>query len=792
MKLPAIIKKNFKLIIRSKVSALIIIFGPLLIMFLVGMALNTSETMKVNVGYYSKDYNEMTNSFISLLNDSQYNATMYKTVDDCKEAIANGKAHICIIFPDDFQISNDRVNEVRFLVDNSKINLFQSVVDSISAKFTIRATELSTGMAADILSKLNQTQQEITSKNNIFDQMKQENRQVADQTKAIAKNISALDLGFNAAEFGISDLNVQNNGIKGSINGLRSKGLSAVNSGLDLVNDIDEALDDINISSADKKEIRDMLNETETDLNALKTEINDSYNGAGNQTTRLTTLISNVQSNLAKVEDKFTRAAAARDKIASSTLQMETQLNASMLKIIAVESSFNAISQNLAGTQVTDVQTIVSPIVTKVDMVVTEESQLNFYFPYIIVLIIMFIGIILASTLLITEKTSNAHFRNLLTPTGDFMLMMGNFFTTFIILALQVILVVLIFTFGFHKDVMANILPTSIILFLLIALFTFIGMIIGNLFNSEETGTLAAVSVSSILLFVSDLVFPLEKMPEYIAKIAQQYNPFVYGTDLLRRVMLHNRQISEPEILYGVAILAAYAVIAFILAMLIYKFSKQQFMLRASGYMTRRQLGRKYKVIEEKRLFDASKTTEEHAFKTKKDKAINLKELIAILSKMDDKEFKQYVDKPTGKNDFSVWIKDALKNEELSYRIRKETTRKGTISALRAGQKEYDLMEKDLQKQEKKDKKDQDKSQKKAKDDKKAEKMEEKKEDKNENKKESKGDVKDDKKGKDDKKEVKKDDKKEMKKEEKKEDKKDDKRTDNSADKNEDKKADKK
>jgi ABC-type multidrug transport system permease subunit len=782
MKLPAIIKKNFKLIIRSKVSALIIIFGPLLIMFLVGMALNTSETMKVNVGYYSKDYNEMTNSFISLLNDSQYNATMYKTVDDCKEAIANGKAHICIIFPDDFQISNDRVNEVRFLVDNSKINLFQSVVDSISAKFTIRATELSTGMAADIVSRLNQTQQEITSKNSIFDQMKQENRQVADQTKAIAKNISALDLSFSATEFGISDLTVQNNGIKGNLNSLRSKGLSAVNNGLNLINDIDDALDDINISSTDKEDIRDMLNETEIDLNALKIEINDSYNGAGNQTAKLTTLIGNVQSNLAKVEDKFTKAAAARDKIASSTLQMETQLNSSMLKIIAVESSFNAISQNLAGTQVTDVQTIISPIVTKVDRVVTEESQLNFYFPYIIVLIIMFIGIILASTLLITEKTSNAHFRNLLTPTGDFMLMMGSFFTTFIILALQVILVVLIFTFGFHKDVMANILPTSIILFLLIALFTFIGMIIGNLFNSEETGTLAAVSVSSILMFVSDLVFPLEKMPAYVAKIAQQYNPFVYGTDLLRRVMLHNRQISEPEILYGVAILAAYAIIALILAMLIYKFSKQQFMLRASGYMTRRQLGRKYKVIEEKRLFDASKTTEEQAFKIKKGKARDIKELIVLLSGIDDKEFKQYVDKTTGKNDFAVWIKDALKNEELSYRIRKETTRKGTISALKAGQKEYENIEKDLEKQEKKDVKAQKKADKKVDKKKAPEKPGAEAKDDKKSREESKDDRKDEKK--EAKKEDKKDDKKDVKKEEKKEEAK----PDNSADKKTDKK----
>ena len=44
----------------------------------------------------------------------------------------------------------------------------------------------------------------------------------------------------------------------------------------------------------------------------------------------------------------------------------------------------------------------------------------------VVVMIIMFVSILLASTLIISEKISKAHFRNFITPTNDFVFVLGT------------------------------------------------------------------------------------------------------------------------------------------------------------------------------------------------------------------------------------------------------------------------------------------------------------------------------------------------------------------------------
>ena len=59
-----IILKNFKLLLRSKSSALIIVIGPLLTIFLVGIAFDHMDKYSINVGIYLASESEFTESFI--------------------------------------------------------------------------------------------------------------------------------------------------------------------------------------------------------------------------------------------------------------------------------------------------------------------------------------------------------------------------------------------------------------------------------------------------------------------------------------------------------------------------------------------------------------------------------------------------------------------------------------------------------------------------------------------------------------------------------------------------------
>jgi ABC-2 type transport system permease protein len=154
----------------------------------------------------------------------------------------------------------------------------------------------------------------------------------------------------------------------------------------------------------------------------------------------------------------------------------------------------------------------------------------------------MFTALLLAPTLIILEKKSPAHFRNFMAPVRGFTYLFANFATCFLLLILQSIIILAIATIFFSSQLFSGIHYTVILLFLAIALFSAIGMIVGYLFNSEETATLGAISLGSIFLFLSDVIIPIESMPSWFMAIAE-LNPFVVCSDLLRSTIIYNLSI---------------------------------------------------------------------------------------------------------------------------------------------------------------------------------------------------------------------------------------------------------
>ena len=118
-----IVMKNFKLLIRSKSSALVVIFGPLIVVLLLGMAFNTSGVYDINLGVYSAGYSSLTNNLVDQLRDDRYGVVKYDSEDLCVNSIKIGDSHVCLVFPSDMSISNDKTNNIVFYVDYSRVNL---------------------------------------------------------------------------------------------------------------------------------------------------------------------------------------------------------------------------------------------------------------------------------------------------------------------------------------------------------------------------------------------------------------------------------------------------------------------------------------------------------------------------------------------------------------------------------------------------------------------------------------------------------------------------------------------
>jgi len=102
-----LIKKNFKLLIRSKSSALIIILGPLLVIFLVGVAFDNLNKFSLNIGTYSDSYSDLTESFTTKLTENNFRVQKISSEQECINLIKQGKLNTCIVFPKDLIIDSD-------------------------------------------------------------------------------------------------------------------------------------------------------------------------------------------------------------------------------------------------------------------------------------------------------------------------------------------------------------------------------------------------------------------------------------------------------------------------------------------------------------------------------------------------------------------------------------------------------------------------------------------------------------------------------------------------------------
>jgi len=540
-----IIHKNFKLLIRSKSSALIIILGPLLVIFLVGIAFDNINKYSINIGTYSSKYNELTESFISKLQEKDYKVQKFNSEEECVESIKQSKIHTCIIFPPDIKIEPNKVNEITFYIDNSKINLVWMILDTLSSKLEERSSELSTDLTKGVLDKLDFTKQEISLDKPVVIDLQTENTEITNNVNELNKNMP-----FSK----ISSLKNETTKFKEFIIGK----LVSIN---DIVKSIEGDIDSLpNVTTSDKSFLKDQTKLIKQRISELLIEVDTSKGD-----------YSEIVNSLNEIESSF------KSTITSMTNSIESKLSQSSSKINKIKSSLDNIYNTIEGVKIKNAATIVNPITTNIKSVVSEKSYLNYMFPALIVLAIMFISILLSTTLVMMEKHSPAYFRNFITPTRNITFILGTYFTNIILVVIQLIIIVSIALIFFKSQILSTLPVIGLLLFLTTSFFTFAGMLIGSIFTSEETSTLASISLGSIFLFLSDVILPIESMPGYIQNIVH-FNPFVLAENLLRRVILFQSKISV--IADDIYLLLSYSVAVLILILLIHTFARKHLLFK--------------------------------------------------------------------------------------------------------------------------------------------------------------------------------------------------------------------
>ncbi len=529
-------KKNIKLLIRARWSALIIIFAPLLLILLLGLSYNTSNNFGIIVGVYSPQFSDDVNAFTNLLKEEQFTIKEYHdNVSSCVNDIKNGEVHTCISLPENLHVEDNTKKEITFYVDPSRINLVWMVQETVKSKFNLKSQEVSQTITQDILSRVGKTKEDLGTKQQDVGTIKEKTATVTENTGTVKNSLSALDLQAPATVYDLGDINNLTTILTASKEKL-TLAITAVKSA--------------NLDENKSKEILAALNAAANSLDKTISSFGDGGTGQA---------ILNMQKDLDSAKAKLTAASSA---VSTSTQTLTTSAAALGELSSALESlktSLSEMQSQLDALKVTDANTITSPFVTKIEKVSGERTYLNYLFPALLVLVIMFSTLLLGTTLVMIEKHSPAFVRNFFVPISKFTFIASTYLTNLVLIIIQ-ILVILAISLFFIKDALGSLALVALILFLGASVFTFIGMVVGYMFMSEETGILASISLGSVMLLFSGVILPLEAVPPLI-RIVSSFNPFVLTEKLVREVFLFGVPLSQNIV--ELSILAGYAIILF-------------------------------------------------------------------------------------------------------------------------------------------------------------------------------------------------------------------------------------
>ncbi len=150
--------------------------------------------------------------------------------------------------------------------------------------------------------------------------------------------------------------------------------------------------------------------------------------------------------------------------------------------------------------------------------------------------------------------------------------MFGRYLTLISVIAVEIALVLLIgFFFLVSIPFHAYLIITAVLL-LEATGFIFLGMFLGYLFETAESVTIAAISVSTVSLFLSNVVLPVELMSGVLRSIVS-YNAFVITENIIKNILLFN---SDINMFYSLLFwLAFYVFVFFVLTFLMWRLDRR-------------------------------------------------------------------------------------------------------------------------------------------------------------------------------------------------------------------------
>lgn len=544
-----LIRVNLKILLNSKKTAILLILGPLLLVSLAVLAFDNSNSYNLRLGIFAESPTDLGSAYIKSLKDNDFKIVRFKEEDSCINSLKKGDTHSCIVF------KHGEKDEIFFYVDYSKLSLVSELESVMGYEASKKAEEIGGNLTNELLAKLEATKKEISDNRDIIISLTTDNEDINKQIQDLSSHLSQLNLRIKL-DLSNESLSVSESNFLSWVDSINSQTSEIIQKYRDMADAVESRLRNSAISEGDQLEVAQILSDGKDELRVLSERLRITTDITSSDVGDLTDMVNGVVQNIENLESQLNSLSGFKHTSTVKLNRIQHSLDQNLIKYIALQNVFNNIENNINSIEISEDS--FNPIKTVIKPVSSVKTKFNYVFPVILVLIVMFTGILLSSTLVILERESPAYFRNFMSPTKKSTFTLSLFLTSFLILSIQFLVLIVIASFFLGKSILLNLHTFMFSLSVVVSTFALLGMVIGNFFRTEEMAIFAGVSVSSLLLVFSDLILPLESMPVYLSAVFQ-YNPFVVSIAILKKILLFD--LSFSFIIGNLLVLIAYILI---------------------------------------------------------------------------------------------------------------------------------------------------------------------------------------------------------------------------------------
>lgn len=534
-------RKNIKILVNNKVSFSILFLGPIILLFLMTLMYYNENSYSFQVGVVNSIEGEIQEIIDEELDKNGFLVLPYLSEEKCIIALQEARVQSCIIYPKNLIIEENKTNEIKTLVDNSKGQIKEVIENILRTTLQGGSYAISKKHVEEIIFSLELLEKELND-NIDTNNLNKNSLSELDKTLIHLRNtILKADLAYNPNSFNVEEIESSVDSLIQSkenfVNSINDELIEALNKTIEVTSKIKKQ----NISETELEEIDDRLDIIKDNVDLAQRAL-ESYGYSSFTFTTFEKKLNDLIDELDDVEKDLTSSFSSQKSSIKKGLSQSEELQGNLdIENEKILESLDVSKQ----VDVRDADTLLTPVNLLFENAFkSSSSRLGSLFPFIFGTLILLLSLFLGSVLSYKEKTSQSRFRNALAAPSSFKVIIAQICSVTILLYAQISVIAIMFYVFFIKSLYLDLIILLLLLFLFLTIFVAIGIFIGQIAQSQLSLFITQLMVLFLFFLTSGVLLPLELLSSWLISLLEILNPYLAMQNILRKILLFSVPLS--------------------------------------------------------------------------------------------------------------------------------------------------------------------------------------------------------------------------------------------------------